>query len=258
MKFKNILANYAKIKNFLLDILFPIQCLGCQKEGTYLCSSCFKTIPLKEKQVCPHCQRASLLGKVCLSCKEYSPLDGLLVASKYENKLLQELIHNFKYKYIKELAQPLGKILVNFLKTQHIYPLEEKQNFKQFIFLPQIFQEKETIIIPIPLHRRRLRERGFNQSELLSQEIEKIFNWKIENQLLIRKYYSKPQIKLSEKERKENVKNIFFCPQREKIEGKRIILIDDVVTTGATMNEAAKTLKLGGAKEIWGLALARG
>jgi len=115
----------------------------------------------------------------------------------------------------------------------------------------------QSLIMPVPLHKKRLRWRGFNQSELLAKGIKKYFNLDLRLDELIRTKHKKPQTKLSGRKRKENVKGCFFW-KGDWLDGKNIILVDDVITTGSTLNECAKVLKENGAGEVWGLVVARG
>lgn len=262
----SLVQTFAKIKTFLLDLIFPIECLGCGKEDVWLCEECFNNIPINQEQICPLCKRISLFGKTCSNCQDKSYLDGILIASHYKDELLQKLIPVFKYKFVTDMAEPLGELLVKLLKSfQTGFDYQDlnrgglnELKFKHLLSVPNIFIQKETVLMPIPLHKKRLKERGFNQAELLAKQVSKQFNWQIENKFLKRKHYTSPQAKLSGKEREENMRDVFECLGSDKIINTKIILIDDVMTTGATMQDAARTLKNAGAKEVWGLALAHG
>jgi ComF family protein len=123
--------------------------------------------------------------------------------------------------------------------------------------------------VPVPLHKRKLRERGFNQAELLAKEVAEYFSLSLETKALIRKKYTPPQVRTkNHKARRESLKNAFeissiftkkcISENTNFLKEKIIILIDDVTTTGATLFEAAKVLKRAGAKEVWGLVVAKG
>lgn len=216
VSFKNYLF---KIKKFVLDVLFPIECLGCGKEKTWICDKCLETIPLGVQFV------------------EKKYLDCVLICGSYDNEILKKSIHTFKYKYAVELGEPLGKLLLKILRK---------------VSLPRDF-----LLVPVPLHKKRLKERGFNQAEILAQEIAKGFNAPIAN-ILCRSRYTLPQVDLDKEERQKNVQEAFACLEHLKIKNQNVILIDDVLTTGATMGECAKILKEEGAEKVWGLVLARG
>ncbi len=232
--------------NFLLDLIFPKYCLSCLKEGTYLCSDCLEKIPLVDKFVCPYCGKLSFYGKTCEKCQKKFSLTGLIYATSYKNHLIREAIKLFKYHYVKELAKKLAKILIKVMKNSHFLT----NNFSQPI--------SSFLVIPIPLHQRKYLERGFNQAELLAKEIADEFDLNLRTDLLIKIKKTKDQVDLKEKWRFLNIKEAFLVKKKKEVEGKIIFLIDDVFTTGATLNEAAKVLKMAKAKEVWGLTIAKG
>lgn len=176
-------------------------------------------------------------GQICLRCKPNSFLDGVVVATQYEDKIIDKAIHFFKYKGIYSLAQPLSFLLVRVLKQVN-------------------FWEQDWIIIPVPLHRRRERHRGFNQARLLADYLANSLDLKVVADLLIRKKFTYPQMKLDRADRQKNIKNAFGV--NFPIIGKKVILVDDVMTSGSTLEECAKILKQNGAKEVWGAVVARG
>lgn len=222
-------------RSFILDLLFPVQCLGCGQEGKYICPVCFEKIPLEQKII----YRAG---------PKKSPLTGLITAGFYNYPLLKEAIRRYKYDFVKGLARPLGQLMVKSLETGMV--LKQYQNSSP----------KKLFLIPVPLHQKRLRWRGFNQAELLAQEISQTLNLPLSN-VLERIKRALPQVKIKEaSERKRNIKNVFRLrqPLNSDLQHSTIILIDDVLTTGATLKECAGILKKAGAKKIWGLVLARG
>lgn len=232
--------NLKFFSDFILDLLFPIYCLGCHKEKTWLCKDCFEKIPLNSEFRCPFCEKPSFFSKTCKKCSSKN-LDGLIIASDYQNEILKKTIFSFKYKFVKELNFCLGKLLISALEN---HPLVSLIN--------------SLVIVPVPLHKLRKRWRGFNQAELLAKEIEKYFKISLLNNLLIRKKYTKPQTRLKGEERKKNVRQAFTIENHHAILAKRIILVDDIATTCATLEESSKVLKKAGAKEVWGLVLAKG
>lgn len=233
-----------KIKNFFLELFFPKNCLGCKQPGTYLCRDCFNKIPLTGNNACFFCEKITGKGQICLNCKKEVYLSKVISATEYKNLLARELIRAFKYHYVQELSEPLAQLLINQL---------EISGFE--------FKNSDFLIVPIPLHRHRLKYRGFNQAELIAEKISGKFNLNIETDILKRKNLSTPQAKIKDEEkRKLNLQNVFSINPEKigKIKDKIILLVDDVVTTGATMNEAAKIFKESGAKEIWALTIAKG
>lgn len=232
-----------KIIDFLLDIIFPKQCLKCGRDDFWICNKCFNNIKLLKIQTCPIC-RIENHGETCEQCSINSNLDGLLIATSLNNKLVQKAIHNFKYKYITDLKKPLSSLM---FKTFDRY----RKNIT-------ISNSDKLVIVPVPLHKKRFRERGFNQSNLLALSIAKKTKFTYNPNIIYRKKYTETQTKLSRKERTENVKSAFKLNKSLDFIDKNVIIIDDVATTLSTLEECAKILKKAGAKKIWGLVIARG
>ncbi|MDD5489555.1 MAG: ComF family protein [Candidatus Moranbacteria bacterium] len=236
-----------KIKKTVLDTLFPIACLGCQKNDFWICGECFQKIPIRRDQVCPACERETTLsGFLCRACRTSQKLhlDALISAVSYKNQTVKKMIHNFKYRFAISLSEPLARLEIKALLSQNV-PLP-------------------SAIIPVPLHPRRLRWRGFNQAQLLaeniSQNLAPPFKITVLN-LLERKKYNKPQMELENyHDRLQNVRDLFAIRpgiSLEKIKGKIVYLVDDIATTGATLEECAKILKRAGAKKVFAVVIAR-
>lgn len=224
---------FIALRNFLLDLIFPVRCTGCGREGEWLCASCAENIELNQKQYCPVCWRKSERGATCTDC--HSPLTGLYVAASYRsNPELAKAVKQLKYKFSESLAKHLGKLLA--------------QDF---------LREADSVIIPIPLHRKRLRWRGFNQAELLAREVSEQLGLPLED-VLTRTKDTSQQAKLSREERLQNLEQAFALrPDAPELKGKNVILVDDVASTGTTLVEAAKALRVAGVAQVWGLVLAR-
>jgi len=223
---------------FILDLLFPIHCLGCNQEiqNFFICPVCFEKIPLDKKAL--------------LKFDSKSDLTYLITTSYYNYPLIKQAVYKYKYDFVKDLSKPLGQLMVNRLNFIN------KTNTEEFPLL-----SKDALLIPVPLHKKRLRWRGFNQAELLAVEIGKQLNIPVVNDLLIRTKYAAPQVKIkTPSERQQNIKHAFALSsnQRPQFTNKTLILIDDICTTGATLKECAKILKTLKPKEIWGLIIARG
>ena len=230
-----------KIKEILLNILFPKFCFCCGREGNYLCEDCKAILEISQHQycLCQHPKRVNEKGK-CPKCKQ-KILNGLYFALNYQSTLIKELIQKFKYKpFVKELAEPLASLIIT-----HFQLSDNKPDFLNFI------------LIPIPLDEKRLKWRGFNQAEEIAKELSKSLKIPLVLNCLIKKKETLPQVQLSEEERKENVKGVYTCQNQNEISGKKILLVDDIYTTGSTMTEAARNLKESGAKEVWGVVVAR-
>lgn len=238
-------------RDLFFDALFPKECLGCGRESAWVCSDCFKKIQIKPCQYCLDCKQENFQGEFCGGCRQKYHIDGVLIAGDYENKLLAKLIKFLKYHFIKEIADDLGIYLANFLNSVMQQELKEqnKCDFTAFI--------GTSLMIPVPLDKKRLRWRGFNQSDLISMALANRSNFLLDHDSLKRHRYTRPQAQLSEKKRWQNIAESFSW-QGADLNGKNVILIDDVVTTGATLNECARILKINGAKKVWGLVAAKG
>lgn len=235
---------FENIKDFFIDLIFPRQCLGCGQEGSYLCDDCKKKIGINSKFYCVICKTPTHWSVICPSCQSGFNLKAVWVAADYNNKILQELIHCLKYKYLEEIADDLSDLVKRYIVENKILA-----NFN--------LNSDNAIIVPVPLHKKRYLIRGFNQSELLAKNISEYFKIRGSN-LLARKINTPSQINLKKTERQNNVKNAFIALNNVNLSNnKKVILIDDVVTTGSTLNECALTLKNAGFEEIYGLVIAQ-
>lgn len=230
-----------KIENLLLDVLFPPVCLNCRKypeNGELLCDACHSLIKVNNTAFCAVCR--GRLPENKNHC--HRPLFLLAAATDYDNPVIRDLIHHFKYKNFRSVAGVLGKILNECLKNLLGNGGLKIKNF---------------IVVPIPLHPRRERGRGFNQSKLLAETIAGNFNLEL-CEPLERIKNNKPQIEMEDNEaRQKNINGCFKLTDGAEIKGKNILLVDDVFTSGATMNEAAKILKEKGVEKIIALVAAK-
>ncbi|EKD46852.1 MAG: hypothetical protein ACD_67C00042G0002 [uncultured bacterium] len=234
---------YEKIHKFILDVLFPIHCISCKKEGAWLCESCFSRIKMTSEQVCGVCEKMITPdGRTCLACKKKSSLDGLTVCSSYLDSSVSRAVHLYKYNFISDLHVALGDLLVSALR-------------KTDVALPDI-------IVPVPLHRRRLRWRGFNQSSLLAERVAVQLlpgtTLAVDEKILLRNRYTTPQMGIKDyKNRQQNIAGAFSISDVESVKGKTILLVDDIATTGSTIFQCAKVLKDAGANEVFAIVIAR-
>lgn len=222
-----------------MDALFPIHCLGCGVFDTWLCNRCHTTLPLITEHVCPYCQKHTTpYGNTCFACAPLAAesYDAVLIASRYDNPLVRTAIHTYKYRFARELAAPLALLLAQ--SVQHTS------------------MPAPDMIIPVPLHRRRLRWRGFNQAELLAAALD--LQIPLEPAILKRKRYTKPQVSMRDRRaRKENLRDAFVVTDARAVRGKTILLVDDVITTGSTLAYCAAALKHAGAQHVYCLVVAR-
>jgi ComF family protein len=231
-----VLPQLVKLTGAALDLLFPHKCLGCGKEGNLICDACQHRLTPIVNPICPHCGRPQASNILCPTCTVWpSNIDCIRSPLRFEG-LTRQMVHQFKYKNLRSLAQPLASILKDYLLREPL-PVE--------------------VVIPVPLHPRRLKERGYNQSGLLAKELSRLMNLPFYEDEIQRVKYVLPQARThSAKERLANVKGAFQCASLSH-PGKAVLLIDDVATSGATLDACANALKLAGSGPVFGLALAR-
>lgn len=226
----------SRLKAFVLDLLFPLECLGCAREKTWLCSDCLR--------------RLKFLGADKIHNLKTPALDKLFIAGDYDDALLADLIIKFKYHFIR----PLGELLADFLSLYWSDRLASP--YFNYQTNPKNLSDNNLLVIPVPLSRKRTRWRGFNQAEILAREFSLHFSYSLSLNLK-RIKHCLPQATLNENKRLKNVTGAFVY-SGPNLTGRTIIIIDDVVTTGATLNEAAVALRAHGATNIYGLVLAKG
>jgi len=224
----------------VLDFIIPLRCPGCNQKGTWFCDDCLAKVRPVESFTCAVCGDEAIKGITHPRCQGKYTLDRLISIYEYEGPI-RKAIHWLKYKDVTGLAKILSDLMV-----------EEVQELGlDFGF--------DTIIIPVPLHWKRAWTRGFNQAELLARPFGKSFNLEVRDNLLRRKRNTESQVKLKHDERRENVSGAFEVPEwrKEEVEERDFLLIDDVCTTGATLNACANALKRAEARYVWALTLTR-
>lgn len=224
----------------LLDLLFPRRCASCRKQGSYLCTNCFALLSFDTRLPCFRCNRPSFDGLTHPGCRGRYTLDGMFAAMVY-TRVVKKLIAAYKYKpYVSDLTNILGALFIEGI-------LEEESLLSRM--------QSKTVFVPIPLHKVKLRMRGYNHAGLLADELSKYFHLPKKN-LLLRAKPTRSQFGLAREARLENLKDAFQL--RPESQTETVILVDDIVTTGTTFREAAKVLKMAGAREVYGIALAHG
>jgi ComF family protein len=229
----------------LLDLLFPPRCASCGARGAPLCAACVATIRAPEWDECARCYRplprragAEPAG-LCAICQADTSahLSGLRVAARYEG-VVRQAIRQLKYHQQRRLAEPLGDLLADVCAT----------------LAPQI-----DLIVPVPLHPSRQRQRGYNQAELLARQCAARLGLPVRPNVLHRIRATPPQVGLGAAARVANVAGAFAASAAAPaaLAGRRLLLVDDVCTSGATLTSAADALLAAGAVSVWGLAVAR-
>ena len=240
----NFFNMFTKFLTEIKNILFPVYCVECQREGEWWCQKCQKKIPELGIFLCPICSAPTTRGICCTKCAPASFLYSVSSLLSYQERGASgKLIKDFKFHLAKDIESAFANLIVNNKEIwRDVFP-------------------SEVTIIPVPLHPRRERERGYNQAKILAREFCKVLQdlgvaGEYQEKYLLRQRYTFPQSQLSAEARRENVKEAFVWEDKNKIPEK-VILVDDVFTTGATMQECAKVLCTAGVKEVWGWTLAR-
>lgn len=213
------------IKNFILDIFFPLRCLGCQNKNEILCNNCVDKIHLAERETDKN----------------------ITAIFDYRDPIIKKVIWELKYHHRRYLGQKLGQLLYEFL-------IEELSDLKIII------SGQSILIIPVPISIKKTKLRGYNQAKIIAQGFcysapKEVFELK--NKIIFKKTETIPQAKITNRRKRLlNVKGVFEIKNPQLVRGRVIIIIDDVTTTGGTINEIIRILKKAGAKKVIGLTIA--
>jgi len=219
----------------LLDLLYPPHCVACGQRGAWLCAPCVEKAPALGPLICPHCGRPVREEGLCADCRRgRSSLAGIRSVAPHLPPY-QEAVHALKYEGVRVLAEPLGEVMAAYWQRGP-FPAQ--------------------VVVPVPLHRSRLRQRGYNQSLLLARAFARRVGLEVVADSLERERNTRSQVGLSAEERWANVAGAFRCTTHG-LRGKGVLLIDDVLTTGATLEACAAALLEGGVQSIWALTLTR-
>ncbi len=239
MNIRTIWHNSWTVRHQFLDVLFPAHCVGCQRTGHVLCPSCITQIKPLPSPFCQLCGTPLSLDGICKNCQYRPPkLSGQRAVSLYQEPL-RGCIHGLKYDGNTRLAEPLGLLLA--------------QAYRRYSL-------QADMLIPVPLHSERQQQRGFNHASLLAEVCSANLGVPMNDRILVRHRATVAQVDLHPRERYQNVAGAFACTSGSAsgaLCGRRIVIIDDVSTTSATLEACATPLFAAGAKEIWGLVLAR-
>lgn len=234
-------AWFDRFKTIALDLLFPPHCAACQRFGAWLCADCLGEIEKIEPPVCRHCglPQAGDGGVVVCNRCQASPLqlDGLRSYAIHSGPL-RKAIHQFKYEDLRALASLLGQLMADGWRRLAPPDLELDA------------------VAPVPLHRNRQRQRGFNQAALLARELGACLQLPVVEDALVRSRATAPQVDLNVEERRTNVHGAFQC-RGNSLSGVRVLLVDDVCTSGATLESACLALRSAGATAVWACTLTR-
>jgi ComF family protein len=230
----------------LSDVIFPPLCPNCgvpAKQGEHgFCPACLSKIKAVTTPLCLCCgiPFASSAGEnhLCADCIASKPPFSRARAIGYFEATLLDAIHRFKYGHHMITGELLGGMM-----AAYQYPGLSPEQFE--------------IVIPVPLHIQRLRERGFNQSLILARSLADRYSMPLDFTVLKRHIRTAAQVELGRKEREKNVRGAFTVKYPDRVAGRRVLLVDDVYTTGSTLRECARVLVGAGAEEVAAITLAR-
>jgi len=227
----------ARLAQAFLDVLFPPRCVACGEQGSFLCNACRGAMPRALPPRCPLCWQPERRGQMCGRCAQARPaFAGARSLHLYEGPV-REAVHALKYNHLSALARPMGEMMAVYLEAEAL-PVD--------------------MVVPVPLFGRRQRLRGYNQSALLAREVARIGRGlPLAERGLARRRDTPPQARSVDAEaRRRNVVGA-FGGERRLVEGRRVLLIDDVMTTGATLDACGRALRQAGAASVWALTFAR-
>lgn len=227
----------------LLDLFWPPHCCGCgaATEGTHLCERCSPVHPVVTSPFCEVCSQpfpGGHEGFVCGSCRDRSFHFVCSLSPVLAHGHVREMVHRLKYSGERWLANPLADWMSACLLDHRI----QKVAFDA--------------LVPVPLYALRMRERGYNQAELLAARFGAKSGFPVWN-VLRRIHHTETQTHFDRSQRMKNLRGAFVCVKPQKVAGKRLLLVDDVFTTGSTLDECSKTLLEAGADAVWCITAAR-
>lgn len=241
----------------LLDLIFPKRCVQCGRLGAYFCKNCRLTVQTiqQNQAICPVCERLAIDGQTHPGCRSSTSLDGLTSFFRYDGGV-KKTIHALKYRFVSDVVREFVSIVPEY----SLYEITKQLEYLNTSHNLELAGEHRSFLIPIPLHILRLRMRGFNQSEELGSLLANRLGIPMGIDMLIRSRASQPQVSMHNKaDRLRNMHGVFMvrAPCIKQLKKSIVVLFDDVFTTGATMREAAKTLKKVGVSWVWAVTMAR-
>ncbi|MDO8425195.1 MAG: ComF family protein [bacterium] len=231
------------MRETLANLLAPRTCVGCGIEGSWCCVTCIEHIAWDPNTICAGCERLSPNGTTCERCRPDMVFRGAIVAATYDDPNVQQLIRFVKYAPAYDIAGAFVPLITHTVHSEAGRALREALG-------------ENARIIPVPLHPRRLRERGFNQASCIAHALAEQGFGAVREDVLRRTRFGAPQARKSRDARRQSMDGVFAASP--DIAGATVLLVDDVITTGVTMSAAARTLRDAGATTIHAFAIARG
>jgi len=238
------MTTIATLLDPFLSLLYPPRCLLCRTlgEASGLCRDCAAQIAPVPSPWCRRCGQSIGDAETCFHCHLRLPAFACARAMGQYDGVLRALIHRFKYRDRPQLAEPLGILLADFARIQ-------SSSLHDLCF---------DALLPVPMHPVRQRLRGYNQSDRLARVVARELGLPLETQMLTRPRATRPQVGLTGDARRINLRAAFAVPHPELVSGKTLLIVDDVTTTGSTLDACAATLQAAGATAVYALALAAG
>lgn len=225
-----------RIRSRLLDLVFPARCAGCGALGELFCAACLQRVQPVPQPVCVRCGRPSAEAGRCSACRAASFHVSAIRAAAVYGEPVSQAIHEFKYNGKRELGQPLGELLAGYWRGRQV---------------------SVDVVVAVPLHANRLAQRGFNQSQLLAETLCCAASLPlVPPDVLRRERETQQQVHLGPQERRQNVSGAFHW-RGPAMQGAKVLLVDDVATTGSTLEACGEALLAAGAGRVWALTVAR-
>ncbi len=222
-------------------MLFPHDCISCGAEGGLLCSQCIDIVHSAEHAQCYMCKQSTVFGNLCAQCAPLGSMNNVCIMVPYEQPQVRALIHLYKYEFVEEAGDILAALLVRYMRKIHAR---------------ELLDISRPIVMPVPLSPQRIRERGYNQADIMAQAVAQEFRASFIPAALVRTAHTQRQATLGRAQRLQNIRNAFTIVDSKAVLGGDVILCDDVVTTGATLEACAAALKDAGARRVYAIALA--
>ncbi|MBD3300419.1 MAG: hypothetical protein GF347_03645 [Candidatus Moranbacteria bacterium] len=234
-----------KILKGIFNLLYPIKCIKCGKPGNYLCPGCNQTLIRHKNNRCAFCGELSRNGQSCPDCLLKTSINQVLICFEYDQETLKSLIYLLKYKSVRLIARDLA----------HIY-------FKELVKLIKLDNPKKTLITCTPMHQKKELIRGYNQASQIAGCLSQLLNLPFLPDLLVKIKPTKAQMALqNHSARKLNLKNSIKLndkyTEKNLLKNKTVLIVDDIMTTGATFLECSKILSGSELNQIIALAFAR-
>lgn len=215
----------------IIGIVAPFECVVCGREGKIVCANCLGTVAIAKASTCFLCNKLTDRWQTCKACRKKTKIKGVIIASHYEGPV-KDLVRRLKYQRTISAADVLAKLLAGLI---------DKDRFD--------------LITWVPASTQRQRQRGYNQAELIAKSLAR--RLELPYSVSLSRLGHERQVGTTRQIRFRQLQNKMYAVAKYRWQGKRVLVIDDVVTTGASINEAGRALKEAGAKSIWSAAVAK-